>query len=49
VLVEFETGKDYRQFYLSEAIDHNRIEGGVLHLNLPRAEKALSRKMAVAP
>lgn len=51
VLVEFEVGRFHRQFSLSEAIDQNRIEAkladGVLRLNLPKAEKAVPRKIAV--
>lgn len=52
VLVEFEVGRFHRQFSLSEAIDQRRIEAkladGVLRLNLPKAEKAVPRKIAVA-
>ena len=52
VLVEFEIGKYYRQFTLSEAIDQDRIEAqledGVLRLNLSKAEKALPRRIAVS-
>lgn len=51
VLVEFEIGKYYRQFTLSEVIDQNKIaaklENGVLRLNLPKAEKALPRQITV--
>jgi HSP20 family molecular chaperone IbpA len=51
VLVEFEIGKYYRQFTLSEIIDQNKIEAGlengVLRLNLPKSEKALPRQIAV--
>jgi len=51
VLVEFEIGKYYRQFSLSEAIDQSRIEAkledGVLRLTLPKAEKAKPRQIAV--
>lgn len=51
VLVEFEIGKYYRQFTLSEVIDQDRIEAkledGVLRLTLPKAEKAMPRKIAV--
>lgn len=51
VLVEFEVGRFHRQFSLSEAIDQSRIEAkladGVLRLNLPKAEKAVPRKIAV--
>lgn len=51
VLVEFEIGKYFRQFTLSEAIDQERIaaklEDGVLRLSLPKAEKAIPRQIAV--
>jgi len=51
VLVEFEIGKYHRQFTLSEAIDQNKIdaklEGGVLRLTLPKAEKAIPRQVKV--
>ena len=52
VLVEFEIGKYYRQFNLSEVIEQDKIEAkledGVLRLTLPKAEKALPRKIAVS-
>jgi HSP20 family molecular chaperone IbpA len=52
VLVEFEIGKYYRQFTLSDAIDQERIEArledGVLRLSLPKSEKAMPRKIAVS-
>jgi HSP20 family molecular chaperone IbpA len=51
VLVEFETGTYYRQFTLSEVIDQSRIEAklenGVLRLTLPKAEKAMPRRIAI--
>jgi HSP20 family molecular chaperone IbpA len=51
VLIEFEIGKYYRTFNLSEAIDQEKIEAkyeaGVLRLTLPKAEKALPKKIAV--
>ena len=51
VLVEYETGRDYRQFTLSEIINQERIdaklENGVLRLTLPKVEKATPRKIAV--
>lgn len=51
VLVEFEIGKYYRQFTLSDAIDQNNIdaklEDGVLRLALPKAQKAVPRQITV--
>jgi HSP20 family protein len=51
VRIEFEIGKYYRQFTLSEMIDQSRIEAsvadGVLRLSLPKAEKAIPRKITV--
>lgn len=51
VLVEFEIGKYYRQFALSEVINQDKIkaklEDGVLHLTLPKADKAIPRQIKV--
>ena len=51
VLVEFEIGRYYRQFTLSEVIDQGKIEAkledGVLRLILPKAEKAIPRQITV--
>lgn len=51
VLIEFEIGRYYRQFTLSEVIDQKKIdaklEDGVLRLTLPKAEKAIPRQIAV--
>jgi len=51
ILIEYETGKFYRQFTLSEVIDQERIEAalsdGVLRLTLPKVEKATPRKINV--
>ena len=51
VLIEFEIGRYYRQFTLSEVVDQSRIEAkledGVLRLILPKAEKAIPRRIAV--
>jgi HSP20 family molecular chaperone IbpA len=51
VLVEYETGRFYRQFTLSEVIDQNKIDAklgdGVLRLTLPKVEKATPRKIAI--
>ena len=52
VLIEFEIGRYYRQFTLSDVIDQGKIEArhedGVLRLTLPKAEKAVPRRIAVA-
>lgn len=51
VLIEFEIGRYYRQFTLSDVIDQSKIaaklEEGVLRLTLPKAEKAIPRQIAV--
>ena len=51
LLVEFEIGKYYRQFTLSEIIAQEkieaRLENGVLRLVMPKAEKAVPRKITV--
>ena len=51
LLIEYETGKYFRQFTLSNLIDQNRIDAklnnGVLRLKLPKVEKATPRKIAV--
>jgi len=51
VLQEFRTGRYIRQFSLSDTIDQAKIEAemanGVLRLVLPKAQKAVTRKIAV--
>ena len=51
IVVEYDTGKYYRQFSLSDIIDQENIDAvlkdGVLRLTLPKAEKAKPRKITV--
>jgi HSP20 family molecular chaperone IbpA len=52
ILIEYETGKYYRQFTLSEVIAQEKIDAkitdGVLRLTLPKVAKAVPRKITVA-
>jgi HSP20 family molecular chaperone IbpA len=51
VLVEFEIGQYFRRFTVPKQVDQDRIEArledGVLHLTLPKSEKALPRQITV--
>ena len=51
VLREYRTGRYFREFTLSQLIDQSKINAelkdGVLHLKLPKVEKATPRKIAV--
>ena len=51
LVMEYETGRYYRQFTLSEVIDQTKIDAklnlGVLRLRLPKVAKAAPRKIAI--
>ena len=51
VLIEYDIGKFYRQFTLGEMINQEKINAqlneGVLHLTLPKVEKAAPKKIEV--
>lgn len=51
ILVEYETGRYYRQFTVGELINQENIDAklndGVLRLTLPKVEKATPKKITV--
>lgn len=51
ILVEYESGRYYRQFTLGELINQEKIDAklndGVLRLSLPKVEKATPKKITV--
>lgn len=51
--MEYETGRYHRQFTLGQLIDQSEIDAkltdGVLHLTLPKVEKATPKKISVRP
>jgi len=51
ILMEYETGRYYRQFTLGEMINQENIDAklndGVLRLTLPKVEKATPKKISV--
>ena len=51
ILVEYQSGRYYRQFTLGEMINQNEIDAklsdGVLRLTLPKVEKATPKKIAI--
>jgi len=51
IMMEYESGRYYRQFTLGELINQEkidaRLEDGVLHLSLPKVEKATPKKISV--
>ena len=51
ILMEYETGRYYRQFTLGEMVNQENIDAklndGVLRLSLPKVEKATPKKIAV--
>ena len=52
ILIEYEVGRFYRQFAITEDIDQDKIDArmadGVLRLALPKAESAVTRKIPIS-
>lgn len=52
LLMEYRTGNYYRTFRITDVIDQSKVSAsmsdGVLHLTLPKAEKAVPRKIPIA-
>jgi HSP20 family molecular chaperone IbpA len=51
LLVEYETGRYYRQFTIGESVNQEKIDAqlndGVLRLSLPKVERATPKKITV--
>jgi len=51
VLIEYQVGRYYRQFTMTEVIDQSKIDAaltnGVLRLSLPKVEKAVPRQITI--
>jgi HSP20 family molecular chaperone IbpA len=51
IVVEYESGRYYRQFTVGESIDQEKLDAklndGVLRLSLPKIEKATPKKITV--
>ena len=51
VLVEYQVGRYFRQFTLTEVIDQSKIDAslnnGVLRLSLPKVEKTMPRRITI--
>jgi len=51
IFIEYDTGKYHRQFSISQIIDQEKIDAelkdGVLKLVMPKAQKAIPKKIAI--